>query len=193
MQTDRKLNSCWSCLVVLEQHAKLCPLCGADQSRPVEFVNPDALPPVTPRSFFRHWSSVIIAIAIFAGTMIGILWHYFGGLCTSPAAQGAEAAAQSLRDVRVELSAYSLYAKDEYPATLDSLGALAAQSAQSAWNAGYKLFYIPRASSSDQGFRSFVLLARPENGAYLNLYVDESGVVRATTENRAATSLDPPF
>jgi hypothetical protein len=136
---------------------------------------------------------VIVAIAIFAGSMIGILWHYFGGIRTSPAVQAAEVAAESLRDVRVELSAYSLYAKDEYPATLDSLGALAAQSAQTALSAGYKLFYIPRPSSGDQGFRTFVLLARPENGAYLNLYVDESGVVRATTENRPATSLDPPF
>jgi hypothetical protein len=185
--------SCWSCLVVLEQGAKLCPLCGADQSRPVEIVNPDAPRPVTPRSFFQHWGSVIVAIAIFVACMIGIVWHYFGGLRTSPAALAAEVAAQSLRDVRVELSAYSLYAKDEYPTTLDSLGALATQSAQTAWSAGYKLFYIPRSSSGDKGFRSFVLLARPEKGAYMNLYVDESGVVRATTENRPATILDPPF
>ena len=190
---ERKVNSCWSCLVVLEHDVKLCPLCGADQSRPVEFVNPDAPPPLTPRSFFQHWGSVIVAIAIFAGCMLGILWHYFGGLRASPTAQAAEVAAQTLRDVRVELSAYSLYAKDEYPATLDSLGALAAQSAETARGAGYKLFYIPRPSSSDKGFRSFVLLARPDNGAYMNLYVDESGVVRATTENRPATSLDPPF
>ncbi len=187
------MAACWSCLVVLEPGVKLCPLCGADQSRPVEIVNPNAPQPVTAKSFLHHWASVIVTIVIFLGSVTGILWHYLGGLYASPAAQGAEVAAQSLRDVRVALSAYSLYAKDEYPATLDSLGALAAQSAQTAWSAGYKLSYDPRPSSGDKGFRSFVLLARPENRTYLNLYVDESGVVRATMEDRPANSLDPPF
>jgi hypothetical protein len=187
------VTSCWSCLVVLEPGAKLCPLCGADQSRPVAIVNPDTPPPVTTKSLLRHWSSVIVTIFLFAGSVTGIVWHYFGALHLSPADQAAEVAAKSLRDVRVELSAYSLFAKDEYPSTLDSLGALASQSEQNALSAGYKLSYNPQPSSAGGTFRGFVLLARPENTMYLNLYVDESGVVRATVENRPATSQDPPF
>ena len=188
-----KVTSCWACLVVLEPGVKLCPLCGADQSRPVAIVNPDAPPPVTTKSFLQHWGSVIVTMLLFAGSVTGIVWHYFGGLHTSPAAQAAEVAAKSLRDVRVELSAYSLFAKDEYPSTLDTLGGLASQSEQNALSAGYKLSYKPQPSSGGGAFRGFVLLARPENSLYLNLYDDESGVVRATVENRPATSQDPPF
>ena len=187
------MASCWSCLVALEQGEKLCPLCGADQSRPVAIVNPDIPPPVTAKSFLQHWGSVIVTIAFFALAVTGIVWHYFGGLNATPASRAAEVAATSLRDVRVELSAYSVFAKGQYPATLDSLGALASQSAQTALNEGYELSYSPQAPSGEGVFRGFVLLARPRNGVYPNLYDDESGVVRATVENRPATSQDPPF
>ena len=186
------MASCWSCLVALEQGDKLCPLCGADQSRPVAIVNPDAPPPVTAKSFLQHWGSAIVTLALFAVIVAGILWHYLGGLYTTPATRAAEVAANSLRDIRVDLSAYSLFAKDLYPATLDSLGAMASQSAQTASSEGYQLSYIPQVSG-DGAFRGFVLLARPENATNLNLYVDETGVVRATVENRPATSQDPPF
>ena len=40
---------------------------------------------------------------------------------------------------------------------------------------------------------NFVLLARPGNYGYRNFYLDETGVLRATQENRPATAQDPPL
>ena len=136
---------------------------------------------------------VMVVIVVFLGGMAGILWHYYGGLRTTPDSQAAEVGAKSLRSVREELSAYSLRAKDAYPATLDPLGERARQPVEVASSAGYKLSYSPQPSVGDGVSRGFVLLARPEKSGYLNLYIDESGVVRATQESRPATVQDPPF
>src|SRR2546426_1112507 len=43
------------------------------------------------------------------------------------------------------------------------------------------------------GVRNYFLLARPGNYGYRNFYPDESGVLRATRENRPATAQDPAF
>ena len=187
------MSTCWSCLVVIENGDQLCPLCGADQARPVEFINPNVPQPQELKAVVHHWAIVIVVIVVFVGGMAAILWYYFGSLRTSPDSQAAEVAAQSLQSVREELSAYSLLSKDSYPETLDPLGALARRPSEVAMGAGYKLFYSPEQSASDGLVRSFVLLARPEKTGYPNLYIDESGVVRATRENRPATAQDPPF
>ena len=39
---------------------------------------------------------------------------------------------------------------------------------------------------------SYSLEARAGNYGYRNFYTDATGVVRATSENRPATSIDPP-
>jgi hypothetical protein len=38
-----------------------------------------------------------------------------------------------------------------------------------------------------------VLVARAGNFGYLNFYVDQTGVTRATSEDRAATAQDAPL
>lgn len=123
----------------------------------------------------------------------GILWFNLGGHTISPALEAAETAAKSLRDVREVLSTYALSATNSYPPALDPFADHLSQAMHTASSAGYKLTYSPRSSSRDGSFSGFVLLARPGKSSYLNLYVDESGVVRATAENRPATRFDPPL
>ena len=171
----------------------VCPLCGADQTRPVKFVDPAFQPLVRPTRVVQEWKLVIVVIVVFLGSLGGILWHYFGEVSLSPALQAAEVTAKSLRELRVALSSYALITKDTYPTTLNALGGRASLPLQTALIAGYKLEYIPKSSPSEAVSRGFVILARPDTAGFLNLRIDESGVVRATEENRPATAWDRTY
>lgn len=168
----------------------MCPICGADQAHPIQIADPNSPQPLTLPSFIQEWSILILLLVADVGGMAGILWHNFGRFGTSPAMGAAEVGAKSLRDVREALSDYALSAS-AYPPTLDSLGGRMTLPLQTLRNSGYKLEYTPKASGG--AYRGFTILARPERSDYLNLYVDESGVVRATPENRAAAERDPPL
>ena len=187
------MPSCWSCLVMLENGATVCPLCGADQTRPVEFVDPISPQPPTLKSTLHDWRTEIVVIVVVVGLIIDIFWQNFKEESIRPDLQTAEIAAKSLRDLREALSAYALSTKDIYPATLGPLSSRTSLPTQSALSVGYKLQYLPNLSSTDGVPRSFVILARHEKSYYLSLYIDESGVVRATSENRPATVRDPPL
>jgi hypothetical protein len=188
-----RMSSCWSCWVILEKGTTVCPTCGADQTRPVHFVDPNLQPVVAQTHVVQKWKIVIAIIVVFIGSLGGILWHDFGEVRISPASQAARVAAKSLRELREALSTYALSTKDTYPATLNAVGDRASLPLQAALIAGYRLEYIPKSSSGEAASRGFVILARPETNGFLNLCVDESGVVRATDENRQATVWDSPY
>ena len=190
---QRNMSSCWSCLVILEQGATVCPLCGADQTRPVPVVDPHLQPPVTATRVFQEWKIVIAIVLVFALSMGGILWRSFGEAGIAPALQSAGVAAKSLRELREALSVYALSTKDTYPPNLNTVSSRVSSPLQAAVTAGYRIEYNPKSSSSETVFRGFVILARPERSGFLNLRIDESGVVRATEENRPATAQDPPL
>ena len=183
------MSSCWSCLVILEQGTPICPTCGADQTRPVAYTNPDLPQPRT----LRDNGIAISILVVGVGIMAGILWYNLGTQNVSPDVEAAGIAAKSMRDLREALSDYALSAKDAYPSSLQALGERTSQPTQAAQGAGYNLQYNAGPRSSDGAVHSFVILARPKNNDYLNLYLDESGVVRATRESRAATAEDSPF
>ena len=187
------MAACWSCTVIVEPGVKICPFCGADQTKPVAFVNPYIPPPRTLKSSFQDWARPLIVIVVALCILAGIYWHNFGHPLVSPASRATAVTAKSLREIREVLSAYSLAAKDSYPAALNSLGDRVNLPTQSALGAGYRLEYIPNAPSGGGAPRGFVILARPEKNTYPNLYIDESGVVRATPENRPATAKDSPL
>jgi hypothetical protein len=189
----RRMSSCWSCWVILEHGATVCPTCCADQTRPVHFVDPNLQPPVAQTHVVQKWEIVIAVIVLFVASLGGILWHYFGEIHISPASQAERVTAKSLRELREALSTYALTTKDSYPATLNAVGDRASLPLQAALIAGYRLEYTPKSSSGEAASRGFVILARPETTGLLDLRIDESGVVRATEENRPATAWDSPY
>jgi hypothetical protein len=157
----------------------------------VHFVDPNLQPVVAQTRVVQKWKIVIAIIVVFIGSLGGILWHYFGEVRISPASQAARVTAKSLRELREALSTYALSMKDTYPAALNAVGDRASLPLQDALIAGYRLEYIPKSSSSEAASRGFVILARPEKNGFLSLRIDQSGVVRATEENRPATVWDP--
>ena len=183
------MSSCWSCLVILEQGTPICPTCGADQTRPVPYTNPDLPQPRTLRDSVIAISIIVLGV----GVMAGILWHNLGTQSVSPSVEAAGIAAKSLRGVREALSEYALTAKDAYPNSLEALGTRGSQIIQAAQSAGYDLQYSAGRPSSDSGVHTYVILAEPKRSDYLHLYIDESGIVRVTRESHAATAQDPPF
>jgi hypothetical protein len=185
--------SCWSCLVILEKGGTVCPMCGADQTRPVQFVDPDLPSPATATHLFQGWKTTVIVVAVLVVSMGGILWHHFGEASISPASQAAGVAAKSLMQVREALSTYVISTEGGYPKTLNVIGDKASPPLYAALTAGYRLDYSSKSSSSDAVSNGFVILAPPEKSGFPNLRIDESGVVRVTVENRPATAQDPPY
>jgi hypothetical protein len=178
---------------MLEDGATVCSFCGADQTHPVEFVAPNLPQPPTIQSILHDWGLELVVLVVVVGLIVDIFWQNFREQSISPDLQAAGVAATSLRDLREVLSSYALYMKDVYPMNLDSLGDRTTLPIQFARSAGYELQYLPKLFSRDGAPRGFAILARSEKSDYLNLYIDESGVVRATQEDRAATVHDPPF
>jgi len=84
----------------------------------------------------------------------------------------------------------------KYPAALEALsGAVfeqARDAAQQAQAMGYRLEYTP--GPEERGVVStYVLLARPSHFGYRNFWANESGSIRWTREDRAATGQDKIF
>jgi hypothetical protein len=115
-------------LVILEQGTQVRPTCGADQTRPVAYTNPNLPQPRT----LRDWGKAISMIVVGIGIMAGILWHNLGTQGVSRAVEAAGVAAKSMRDLRAALSDYALSAKDAYPTSLQALGDRASQPTQAA-------------------------------------------------------------
>ena len=184
------MSSCWSCLVIIEKDAKLCPFCNADQTRPVVQVvaEPPDLTHGVGTSTLRR---AIIAVAL-ASSVLGVVCYFFIGGGPSATSLAEDTAIKSLVDVRAELSTYALSSGGAYPRTLESLGVNIRESIDTARAAGYEVSYAPKASG-DQVVRAYDLIARAGKSSLRNFYIDESGVIRATTQDRPAKQDDPPI
>ncbi len=100
----------------------------------------------------------------------------------------------SLGDLHTALSTFAAAQPDHaYPTSLESLGDRARADAQLAQSVGYQLTYTPGDPGADGVIRGYSLLARAGNYGYRNFYLDDGGTMRATKENRAANSHDPPM
>ena len=194
------MNSCVSCLVIIDQDAKVCPFCGFDQARPVESVVPEPRPvesvvlePQKPRELpfvVPRWALMTMAVVCSVGILF---WYALREPGLDRALQPEAIARKTLHDIRSAMLEYALASGDKYPSTLESLGDPVVRFVEAARNAGYEVSYTPQPSKTDGAIRGFVLLARTEKADSRNFYLDESGKMRATSENRPATIQDPPI
>jgi hypothetical protein len=126
--------------------------------------------------------------------LIGSVWAFLLYIVPDRrAASQAQAEAQaiaSLREIGRQLAAYAEASSGQYPASLEALGEKERPSAQEARREGYNLSYAP--GEAQGRITHFALTAQPERYGFRSFYLDETGVLRATRENRPATSDDPP-
>jgi len=174
---------CRECEQPLNQATEVCPYCGADLTRKTleELVAP-------PKK--RHLGKSLIVWGALIASIWAIIWFVLPPRPGTAKPEAEKSALAALGNLRSALASYSA-ATGEYPPSLEPLGPTARSAAQVAQNAGYDIQYTPSAVSGDGLIKNFALTARAGNYGYRNFYLDESGNVHATRENRNATAADP--
>jgi hypothetical protein len=183
------MYTCRECEHEINQATELCPHCGADLTLPPagEVVERKKL---TTRQILIRWGALL---TVLLGAMWSFLWFVAAPRTGQVALRAETRAVQSIDEVRALLTGYAAAQGGTYPGSLEPLGPLARQAAQLAQSEGYRLEYTPGPTGADGVIRSFSLEARAGNFGYRSFYADVSGIVRFTSENRAATSTDPPI
>ncbi|MGC1687997.1 MAG: hypothetical protein WA734_20375 [Candidatus Acidiferrales bacterium] len=173
---------CRECDEPLNQATELCPYCGADLTgQPLE----ELVAPKKKRSIAK----IVVIWGLLIACLWAIVWFVLPPRPGTSKPEAEKSALTALSELRAELASYSA-ATGSYPSSLEMLGAVARSAAQSAKNAGYEIQYTPAPASDDGRIKNFTVLARPGNYGYRNFYLDDTGVIRSTGENRPATSQD---
>lgn len=183
------MYTCRECEYPINQATEICPYCGADLTAP----GPEELAPLARK---RSLSAILlrwaVLLAALTAALWGFLWYVLPERGGDPAARAESQAAATLREIRGALSNYAAAQRGAYPNSLEALGDSARGPAQKALSQGYRVEYTPGPVGSDGTVHNYVLLARPGNYGYRSFYMDETGVLRTTQENRPATAQDPP-
>ncbi len=177
---------CPECEVEINTATEICPHCGADLIAAAE-----PSPPTPLRKVLLRWG-------ILLGILLASLWGFL--LFVMPAHRGDPALAAetkavvALNDMHAALLSYAAAQPGgSFPDSLEALGDTARAAAQLAQSEGYQLQYTPAPAGGEGAIHSYALQARAGNFGYRNFYMDQTGTLRATKENRAATSQDPPL
>jgi hypothetical protein len=101
-------------------------------------------------------------------------------------------ARDAIATIQTALAAYES-AEAAFPSSLEALGDTARIAAQKAQLGHYTLQYTPGKPDAEARVTSYTLVARPGNFGFRSYYTDESGVLRATAEDRPATVQDAPI
>ncbi len=183
------MYTCRECEREINQGTEVCPYCGTDLSLPLEAEGVGASKPRTPAQILLRW-------ALLLGSLTAVLWAFLWYILPArngnPVAEAETRATGALLELRAALGNYADAQGGAYPASLEPLGDRARIPAQVAQSVGYQLQYAPGPVSADGLVRTYALLARAGNYGFRNFYTDQTGVLRATRENRAATPEDPP-
>ncbi len=179
---------CPQCGEEINQGTEICPHCNLDLTLPAEGTVVPA-----PRSLRRVLTIWAVVIAVVAGGLWGFLWFVLPEQKGDPAQRAENGAMAALNDLHAALAAFSAADPDHaYPPSLEALGDRARADAQLAQSVGYQLTYTAADPGADSVIRGYSISARAGNYGYRNFYLDESGMLRSTKENRAANSHDPP-
>jgi hypothetical protein len=126
--------------------------------------------------------------------VIGALWAFLLYIVpdrrAASSSQAEGQAAASLREIGRQLGAYAAAQGGQFPSSLEALGEKERPPAQEAKREGYNLTYTT--TEMNGRITHYSLSAQPERYGFRSFYLDESGVLRATRENRLATGEDPP-
>ena len=181
--------TCRECEYEINQATEICPHCGADlTSLPEEFTTPAKKP--TLRNILLRWG---VLLGILLAAMWSFLWFVVTPRTGNVTAEAESHAVEAIKDVNAQLHSYAEARGGIYPANLEQLGPEVRPAAQLAQSDGYRLEYTPGLAEADGAIHNYSLEARAGNYGYHNFYIDISGVLRATKEDRDATSADPPL
>jgi hypothetical protein len=165
----------------------VCPHCGADLTAPLPGADAAKLKP-TLKKILMRWG---LLLAVLLGAMWSFLWFIVPERQGNPTTQAEDRALAALTEARTALSDYATVQNGTYPQDFASLDQRVRAAAQLAQSANYQLQYTPGPTEADGAIHGYTLVANAGNFGYRNFFVDETGVVHATRENRPATAQDP--
>ena len=183
------MYTCRECENEINQATELCPHCGADLTSTIPGVEEP-----TPK---RSLGKILLRWGILLGVLLAAVWSFLWFVVPerqgNPTAQAEARAADSLREIRAALVDYASAQGGAYPQHLDALGERVRLAAQTAQSVTYRVQYTPGPVDASGTIRTFALEARAGNFGFRNFYLDDTGTLRATRENRAATAQDSPY
>lgn len=178
------MYTCRECEKPVNQATEVCPYCGADLSPAVD----ETAKPGSAGKRIVVWGTMIAAVWAF-------LWFILPERSTGVAAQAEAAALRTVEEVSSALRTHR-ETNGSYPSNLDGLTAAAygrvREAARRAQAEGYRMDFAPGPAGEGGNIQTFALVIRPANYGFRSFFVNETGVVRATTESRAASVQDPP-
>lgn len=165
----------------------MCPYCGADLASTQAEAEPAARSSVARR--IAVWGVMIAAVWVF-------LWFVLPERSVHVAEQAEARGIKAVEAARDALRAH-METNGSYPATLDGLAASnynqVREAARRAQAEGYGLEYAPGPAAEGGNIRTFAVVARSGKHSFRNFFMNESGMIRWTRENRSATATDPPL
>jgi len=183
------MYNCRECESEINQATEICPHCGADLTL--------SIPGSTQAAAKPSLQKILLRWGILLGVLLAAIWSFLWFIVPerqgNPTTQAEARAVASLRQVGAALTDYAAAQSGAYPRQFEALGESVRTAAQFAQSVNYQLQYTPGPVEADGSIRSYALQARAGNYGFLSFYTDNSGVVHATRENRAATAQDSPY
>jgi hypothetical protein len=176
---------CPNCQRPINSASAVCPYCGADQTEPGSEL-------ASQHAKKRRSPKLIIGFAIVIAGIWAIIWFALPLRFENPRPAAELSALNAVRSIEQQLATYENGAS-AFPTSLEALGEPARQAAQSAMSGGYSIRYSPDQPDANGNPHAYSLVAVPRNYGYESFYVDQSGVIRVTRDNRPATLQDPPL
>jgi hypothetical protein len=181
--------NCPECDAEINTASDVCPYCGAASAGGSAAASANSTEGAKTRKTTLR--QLMIYAAVLAWTW-GLLWLAFPMHQANRTSNTEGQARKSIEQVQAVLASYA-GAQGHYPESLESVGGAARAAVQSAQTAGYQLQYAPGVASADGRVHGYTLTARSGYYGFRNFYTDETGILRATQENRAATPQDAPY
>lgn len=178
------MYTCRECEQPINQATEVCPYCGADLTEvPFDIASLAS----QPRK--KSAKKLVILWAIILTSLVAIAWFAFPWRLAGSKPESEAHASAAIVELQQALAAYDS-TEGSFPSSLETLGTRARDAIQEAQSGRYTLQYTPGNSEAKGSIKSYSLTARAGNYGYLNFYADETGVLHATREDRAATAAD---
>ena len=183
------MYTCRQCENEINPATEICPLCGEDLTAPAFGAGPPEAKPSAGKILLR-WGGLF-------GALLAAIWSFLWFIVPErqgdPTVQAEARAAESLREVRIALADYAAAQGGAFPRQFEAIGDRVRAPAQLALSVNYQIQYTPGPVDATGMIRTFALQARAGNYGFRNFYLDDTGILRGTRENRAATAQDPIY
>ena len=180
------MYTCRECERPVNQATEVCPYCGADlATTPTEEAEPKR----------KSVLGAVLRWGLLLAAMWAFLWFILPERDAGRRTQAEAHAIEMLQEAGATLTAYK-QAQGTFPVSLEALpresSAGVREAARRALSDGYQIFYTSGPPGPDGRTMSYSLRAQAGHYGFRNFYLDQTGILRATQESRAATAEDSP-